>query len=519
MDIEKLRGEFEEWFMETYPKEKWALTRHHIRGEEYENYLSNNLWIGFQAHAALHESPTDASITEACETLKKYNVWRRGDDMPMESPSVIGKAIDVVVAALQEAKPDGLAERYSDMLRELCCFLSVGGYNSEGLMPPEVANEKIRYGIDALVRGAVGVKAKAVDPDYSNIFNMVISMDVSQCDADNGRRIFGRVEEVMVGINGEHIILAVEESRNFTEDKPALNHEITNKWRDLAKRYDSERMQLRDELAAIKAKPEPAMALQSRVKPIMEQAQVFASSYALIGSHFADDDQLEIASDEKEALRKMIMEIAKPEAAAVTNGAGKPSLCSDSMRKIAGKFFESEDDIVRCCHVMVHAFEDAVPLAAVPMSDSLREKVCLAVAEALGNAVAADEANRACIYGRDDYCTLLSEDSDRVGNIADAAINALLAANGETKAAQAVPDEMAKWLMCKSRRPVLLASLKQQAQELRGMANKAAIAYKQDFLGKPCAYLAQAHSEAAKVFEDRLAQIAIIDAENGEVKL
>lgn len=50
------------------------------------------------------------------------------------------------------AQPVGdTVEDYDAMLRELCCFLSVGGYNSEGLMSAATANEKIRWGIDHLV--------------------------------------------------------------------------------------------------------------------------------------------------------------------------------------------------------------------------------------------------------------------------------------------------------------------------------------------------------------------------------
>ena len=46
------------------------------------------------------------------------------------------------------------AEDYSDFIRELCCQLAVGGWNSEGLMPIETARAKINDGIDDLVRGA-----------------------------------------------------------------------------------------------------------------------------------------------------------------------------------------------------------------------------------------------------------------------------------------------------------------------------------------------------------------------------
>lgn len=43
-------------------------------------------------------------------------------------------------------------EEYSDVLRELVSYVGCGGYNSSGLIPPRVADEKIRYGIDHLIR-------------------------------------------------------------------------------------------------------------------------------------------------------------------------------------------------------------------------------------------------------------------------------------------------------------------------------------------------------------------------------
>lgn len=51
----------------------------------------------------------------------------------------------------QEARRE-VAEPYDEMLRALCCDLAAGGYNSDGIMSPEVANAKIRDGIDELVR-------------------------------------------------------------------------------------------------------------------------------------------------------------------------------------------------------------------------------------------------------------------------------------------------------------------------------------------------------------------------------
>ena len=45
---------------------------------------------------------------------------------------------------------------------------------------------------------------------------------------------------------------------------------------------------------------------EKTVKAIMEQAQVFASSWSMVGGPFAADDQLERAEDEKLELEKII---------------------------------------------------------------------------------------------------------------------------------------------------------------------------------------------------------------------
>ncbi len=45
---------------------------------------------------------------------------------------------------------------------------------------------------------------------------------------------------------------------------------------------------------------------EKTVKAIMEQAQVFASSWSMVGGPFAADDQLERAEEEKEELKKLV---------------------------------------------------------------------------------------------------------------------------------------------------------------------------------------------------------------------
>ena len=45
---------------------------------------------------------------------------------------------------------------------------------------------------------------------------------------------------------------------------------------------------------------------EKTLKAIMEQAQVFASSWSMVGGPFAADDQLERAEDEKLELEKLV---------------------------------------------------------------------------------------------------------------------------------------------------------------------------------------------------------------------
>lgn len=42
------------------------------------------------------------TLREAAQTLRAYNEWRRGADVPMLEPKAIGEAIDVVLAAIRK---------------------------------------------------------------------------------------------------------------------------------------------------------------------------------------------------------------------------------------------------------------------------------------------------------------------------------------------------------------------------------------------------------------------------------
>jgi hypothetical protein len=72
----------------------------------------------------------------------------------------------------QASRSAKLNESYSDLLRSLAFYLSAGGYNSDGLIDPRIAEEKIRWGIDAFAKGAheLGILHATVGhtiPNYS----------------------------------------------------------------------------------------------------------------------------------------------------------------------------------------------------------------------------------------------------------------------------------------------------------------------------------------------------------------
>jgi hypothetical protein len=44
------------------------------------------------------------SWQEASNILDRHNRWRRGENIPMENPTILGNAIDIVLAELEIAK-------------------------------------------------------------------------------------------------------------------------------------------------------------------------------------------------------------------------------------------------------------------------------------------------------------------------------------------------------------------------------------------------------------------------------
>ncbi len=63
---------------------------------------------------------------------------------------------------------------------------------------------------------------------------------------------------------------------------------------------------------------------------------------------------------------------------------------------------------------------------------------------------------------------------------------------------------MEEWATCESRGPLVRNSLKARVSELRSAATKARNAYRKDFMGKPCSYIADAYDEAADVLQKHL---------------
>lgn len=74
---------------------------------------------------------------------------------------------DFIAMYLSVSESSGLAEQYSDMLREICFQHSAGGYNSLGLMQPEMAASKIRWIIEDTRRAALYGGAANVDTAHA----------------------------------------------------------------------------------------------------------------------------------------------------------------------------------------------------------------------------------------------------------------------------------------------------------------------------------------------------------------
>lgn len=77
----------------------------------------------------------------------------------------------------------GLLYEYDGVLRGLAFYLAAGGFNSEGLILPEVADAKIRYGIDHAAPAGLG-EAKAVAPEGWKLVPMQATPEMEQAADD-----------------------------------------------------------------------------------------------------------------------------------------------------------------------------------------------------------------------------------------------------------------------------------------------------------------------------------------------
>jgi hypothetical protein len=102
-------------------------------------------WDAWQLRAALKAQPTP---TEAPRPdLSKFvtvEQWQAA-----MSQWSLNKALG---KGSTEAQGEPTAEQYSQMLRALCCQYGVGGYNSDGLINPDVAGEKLAAALDEQFR-------------------------------------------------------------------------------------------------------------------------------------------------------------------------------------------------------------------------------------------------------------------------------------------------------------------------------------------------------------------------------
>jgi hypothetical protein len=116
--------------------------------------------------ATLSQSEAPAEQPEIIVSAQSFDEQRRMDQK-FTLPELVGNIQCMVrnsQAAFDGFGPEWasdlakqsveLLEEYSDTLRSLACSLSAGGWNSEGLIHPKIAEDKIRWGIDYLLQAA-----------------------------------------------------------------------------------------------------------------------------------------------------------------------------------------------------------------------------------------------------------------------------------------------------------------------------------------------------------------------------
>lgn len=74
-----------------------------------------------------------------------------------------------IILNIKDEEIETLEEQYDELLRALCFSLSVGGYNSEGLIDPKIAKEKIEWGINNEIRMHLIATQKMYFPDLTPV--------------------------------------------------------------------------------------------------------------------------------------------------------------------------------------------------------------------------------------------------------------------------------------------------------------------------------------------------------------
>lgn len=126
-----------------FPAElSFALTKSPSGRDEYANSHLQSRWEGWQARARLSPAAPSGEAMAYADPLAFVN-FKAGvcDKEWMWAKPDAG----LVPLYTHPAPSDDLAEQYSDMLRKICFEYSAGGYNSEGLMSPAVADSKLRW--------------------------------------------------------------------------------------------------------------------------------------------------------------------------------------------------------------------------------------------------------------------------------------------------------------------------------------------------------------------------------------
>ena len=67
------------------------------------------------------------TIDEAIEVLELHNQWRKGAEIPMETPVRIGMAIDLVVRELKNLRIANVSKMYCGC-QQSQCYLMNGSY-------------------------------------------------------------------------------------------------------------------------------------------------------------------------------------------------------------------------------------------------------------------------------------------------------------------------------------------------------------------------------------------------------